>query len=94
MAGCHVAAHDWATWHQTTNQKLPRVAISLVQLLANLKLPHQHMPTQRTDMPHQHTTSATSASVRTTQSALIFFTYLAIRIDCDISLIRRPFEPK
>jgi hypothetical protein len=26
LEGCHVAAHDWATWHHTTCQKMTRVS--------------------------------------------------------------------
>jgi hypothetical protein len=29
---CHVAAHDWATWHHTTNQILPRVTMSFIHI--------------------------------------------------------------
>jgi hypothetical protein len=29
---CHVAAHDWATWHRTTNQILPHVAMSFIHI--------------------------------------------------------------
>jgi hypothetical protein len=32
IAGCHVAAHDWATWHRTTNQILPCVAMSFIHI--------------------------------------------------------------
>jgi hypothetical protein len=53
------------------------------------KLPHHHMPHQRTvvrSLPRQ--------PVRTAQSASFFFACLTIRTDRDISRSRRPFETK
>jgi hypothetical protein len=48
---CHMEAHDWATWHRTTNQNLPRVAISFIHIYqlsatqpyhVSYGLPHHH----------------------------------------------------
>jgi hypothetical protein len=58
---CHVAAHDWATWHRTTNHNLPCVAIPFIQLC---QLCHSALP--------RVVRTATSAAVRTVQSASFF----------------------
>jgi hypothetical protein len=48
---CHMAAHDWATWHRTTNQNLPHVTISFIHIYqlsatqpchVSYGLPHHH----------------------------------------------------
>jgi hypothetical protein len=95
ITGCHVAAHDWATWHQTICQNN---ATCHNMIRPNLPINECHITnchlSVHTDchiivrpLPRQH-------PVRTVQSAHFFFACLTIRTDRDISLIRRPFEPK
>jgi hypothetical protein len=61
---CHVVAHDWATWHHTTNHNMPCVAIPFVQLC---QLCHSALP-----CVIQTTMSAVVRTVRTVQSTSIF----------------------
>jgi hypothetical protein len=58
MTGCHVAAHDWATWHlpicriNATCQLLTGpVACHMYALSANL--PNHHQPESATSSPAQ-----------------------------------------
>jgi hypothetical protein len=96
IKGCHVAAHDWATWHHTICQKC-HVSQYDSPNCQPIKLPH-HLPHQHVRSSHismyGHATSASVRTVRTAQSASIFFTCLTIRTDRDISRSRRPFETK
>jgi hypothetical protein len=60
ITGCHVAAHDWATWHRTTNQILPHVAMSFIHIC-------QLSTTQLC-----HVSYGLPAAVRTVQSTSLF----------------------
>jgi hypothetical protein len=95
-----VAAHDWAMWHHTFRQ----LNATCQQSIHPRVLPTMHatstatsayghatspLPRQRTVMPCHHV-----RTVRTAQSASLFFTCLTIRTDHDISRSRHPFETK
>jgi hypothetical protein len=79
---CHVAAHDWATWHRTTNQILPCVVI------------HPHLPIVcHSALPSvvRITTSTSVWTVWTVQSASLFlpichFEQNAISLTPDVHL--------
>jgi hypothetical protein len=90
IAGCHVAAHDWATWHQTTNQKMPRVETPFAHICQS----ETAMSSYATSMslchirplPRQHVWT-----VRTAQSAQFFlpvwrFEQIAISLSSDVRL--------
>jgi hypothetical protein len=62
--------------------------------ICQLRIDTSSTSTSAYGLPRHRTTSATSASVQTVQSTHIFFACLTIRTERDISLIRRPFEPK
>jgi hypothetical protein len=82
--GCHVAAPEWATWHQTighltatcpnqirpqsANHKPPRVQILFVQLPTNITVPRHHLTSQR----HVSTVRPCHVAVRPAQSASKF----------------------
>jgi hypothetical protein len=65
-----VAVHDWATWHRTTNQNLPCVAISFIHIYQPMNaMCRTVLPIHLCHVSYGH---ATSASVRTIQSTFLF----------------------
>jgi hypothetical protein len=93
---CHVVAHAWATWHH-----------SIWPLNATChKLIHPNRPINEFHITIYHLSiwtchiiicmASTTLAVRTVWNvqSTIFFACLTIRTECDISLIRHPFEPK
>ena len=59
--GCHVVAHDWATWHHAICPKFATCHNMIRSLSTNKWLPHHQLPCQCTsnhvtctDMPHHH----------------------------------------
>jgi hypothetical protein len=100
IQGCHVAAHDWATWHQNicqdnaTCHQMIRPNLPIDDCHVTCPVCHISMYSLCHVILYGHATSASVRTVRTAQSALPFFSCLTIRTDRDISRSRCPFETK
>jgi hypothetical protein len=91
MKGCHVVAHDWATWHHTICRKWCHVSQHNLPKCQPIQKCHVIVrpPCQRTVMPCQH-----PYALYELPSQRPFFTCLTIQTDRDISRSRHPFETK